>query len=164
MLRTRAGVIIPADGGDGFSESVADEGEFMKIDGMVRARAVTRARGLLVVAATAILLQSGPAFARDDTASEAGLGIGSALCSLIYGPAKVVYATLGTVFGGMAWGLSGGDSDVLHAVITPAVRGDYVVTPAHLLGKEPLEFFGHRPGYGETQESAVVEDDFEATY
>jgi hypothetical protein len=136
----------------------------MKIDGMVRARVATRMRALLLVAASAILLQSGPAFAQNDTASEAGLGIGSALCSLVYGPVKVVYATLGTVFGGMAWGLSGGDADVLHAVITPAVRGDYVVTPAHLLGKEPLEFFGHRQGYDQGQESAVVEDDFEATY
>jgi len=136
----------------------------MKIDGMVRARVATRMRALLLIAACAILLNPGPASARDDTASEAGLGVGSALCSLLYGPAKLVYATLGTVFGGMAWGLSGGDSDVLNAVITPAVRGDYVVTPAHLRGEEPLECFGHRPGYDSDPQSAVVEDDFETTY
>jgi hypothetical protein len=120
-------------------------------------------RVLLLVVASAALLQTGPAFARDDTATEAGLGVGSALCSLVYGPVKLVYATLGTVFGGMAWGLSGGDSDVLNAVMMPAVRGDYVVTPAHLRGEEPLEFIGHRPGYG-PEESAVVDDDLETSY
>jgi hypothetical protein len=104
------------------------------------------------------------ATAADDgaaTASNAGLGIASALSSLVYGPIKIVYATLGTVIGGIAWGLSGGDSEVLGAVLLPAVRGDYVVTPSHLRGREPLEFFGHRPGYG--KDSVVqleVDEDF----
>jgi len=134
----------------------------MKIDRMLRPQGVRCVRALLLVVASAVLLQSGPAAARDDTATEAGLGIGSALCSLVYGPAKVVYATLGTVFGGLAWGLSGGDFEVLNAVMMPAVRGDYVVTPSHLRGQEPLEFIGHRPGYEE--QSAVVEDDLETSY
>ena len=74
-------------------------------------------------------------------------GRAAALCSLFYGPAKIVYATLGLVFGGFAWALSGGDRDVMNRVISPAVRGDYVVTPAHLRGERDLEFFGREPEY-----------------
>jgi hypothetical protein len=107
-------------------------------------------------------IQPGPAFAAGDTASEAGIGAGAALCSLIYGPVKIAYATLGLVFGGMAWGLSGGDSDVLDAVVTPAVRGDYVVTPAILRGERKLEFVGRRSGYEER--ALTVEEEFEEQY
>ena len=35
----------------------------------------------------------------------------------------------------------------MYAVITPAVRGDYVVTPAHLRGERELEFIGRDPDY-----------------
>ena len=133
-------------------------------------RAGRQLRSLLLVGALVISIQPGSALAANDTASTAGLGVAAAFCSLVYGPVKIAYATLGTVFGGMAWGLSGGDSDVLEAVVTPAVRGDYVVTPAILRGEEPLEFIGRRPGY--EQDSAVVvdeseeepEEEFETTY
>jgi hypothetical protein len=37
----------------------------------------------------------------------------------------------------------------MSAVITPAVRGDYVVTPSHLRGEEHLEFIGRQPDYRE---------------
>ena len=36
---------------------------------------------------------------------------------------------------------------MLKAVVTPAVRGDYVVTPALLRGERPIEFFGKDPEY-----------------
>ena len=120
-----------------------------------------RIRSVLLMVVLAVALQPGPAMAQSG-ASEAGVGIGSALCSLVYGPTKITYAILGLVFGGMAWGLAGGDADVANAVITPAVRGDYVVTPSHLRGERPLEFIGRRPGYG--QEATIVEEEFDATY
>ena len=101
----------------------------------------------------------GVAPAQADTASEAGWGIGSALSSLVYAPVMVVYAILGTVFGGLAWGLSGGDSEVFNAVIIPSVRGDYVVTPSHLRGEQPLAFLGRAPGYDEPQPAIVQQDD-----
>jgi hypothetical protein len=96
-----------------------------------------------------LVLSLAPQAARasDSIESEAGLGALSALCSLFYGPVKLVYATGGLVIGGLAWGLSGGDSEVLKAVITPAVRGDYVVTPSILRGERSLEFFGKNPNY-----------------
>jgi len=117
----------------------------------------------LAVAALAVALQPASAVAATSTAENAGMGAASALCSLVYGPAKLVYATLGTVFGGLAWGLSGGDADVLNAVLLPAVRGDYVVTPSHLKGEEPLEFVGRRPGY-EHQDAAIVAEEVDESY
>ena len=71
-----------------------------------------------------------------------GLGVGSVLCTLVYGPAKVVYATLGSLTGGLAWLLTGGRTDVPREIIQPAVRGDYVVTPEHLTFNQPLMFVG----------------------
>ncbi len=110
---------------------------------------VTRSRRLRVALLTALMamtLQAGPAWA-ESQAAEAGIGTAAALTSLIYGPVKVTYATLGLVIGGIAWGLSGGDSDVMNAIITPAVRGDYVVTPDMLRGRDDLEFIGRDPAY-----------------
>ena len=94
----------------------------------------------------AVAVQPGVARA-ESKAAEAGLGAGAAVATLVYGPVKVVYATLGLVFGGFAWALSGGDSDVANAIITPSVRGDYVVTPEALRGERRLEFIGRDPAY-----------------
>jgi hypothetical protein len=89
-------------------------------------------------------------------ANDAGMGALAALSTLIYGPVKLVYATGGLLVGGLAWGLSGGDQDVLMAVITPAVRGDYVVTPRHLRMEDPIEFFGRDPAYSEPADQQVA--------
>ena len=87
--------------------------------------------------------------ARASTASEAGWHIGSALSTAVYAPLKLFYAAAGLVFGGIGWGISGGDPGVMDAVVTPAVRGDYLVTPAHLRGERRLEFVGTAPPHGE---------------
>ena len=44
--------------------------------------------------------------------------------------------------------------DVLEAVVTPAIFGDYVVKPVHLRREEDIEFFGRHPDY---REEAVVD-------
>jgi hypothetical protein len=58
---------------------------------------------------------------------------------------KIATAITGMVIGPFAWALTAGDSDVMWRVIDTTVRGDYVVTPAHLRGEQPLEFFGREP-------------------
>jgi type IV secretory pathway VirB2 component (pilin) len=116
-----------------------------------------RARRALLACVVMIALAPQAARANDSMGAEAGLGAASAFCSLIYGPVKIVYAISGLVIGGIAWGLSGGDSDVLKAVITPSVRGDYVITPALLRGERPVEFFGKDPEY--RSEAAPAEAD-----
>ena len=110
---------------------------------------VNRSRRLRVALLTALLgitLQAGPARAESQT-SEAGIGTAAALSSLIYGPVKVTYATLGLIIGGIAWGLSAGDSEVMNAILTPAVRGDYVLTPGMVRGRDDIEFIGRDPNY-----------------
>ena len=102
-----------------------------------------------------LVLQASPARA-ESSGANAGWGSAAVISSLVYGPVKMVYSLLGTVIGGFAWGLSGGDTEVLTAVISPAVRGDYVITPSHLRGEQPVEFIGRRPDYRE--EMVVLEE------
>ena len=106
-----------------------------------------RFQAALLVGALALVVSAGPAQATDDRASEAGMGVLAALSTVVYAPVKIAYATGGLFFGGFAWAFSGGDSAVANAVITPAVRGDYVVTPAMLRGDDSLEFIGKDPEY-----------------
>jgi len=109
----------------------------------------TMRRGALSGALIVMLVaMPGAAWSEEEAlSSEAGIGALSALTTLIYGPVKICYATLGMVFGGAAWGLSGGDPQVFDSVITAAVRGDYVVTPEHIRMERGLEFYGQDPTY-----------------
>ncbi|MBW2286484.1 MAG: hypothetical protein JRG80_01990 [Deltaproteobacteria bacterium] len=129
----------------------------ISVNSLGGARQGLRRVGMLV--ALTIAFQASPGLAANDTAREAGVGVGAAFGSLLYAPAKLVYATLGLVLGGMAWGLSGGDADVKDAVIMPAVRGDYVITPSIIRGEEKLEFVGRRPGYG--RDDQIVAEEIE---
>ncbi len=118
---------------------------------MMRRSALTGALILTMVAAPTAAWSEEEALS-----SEAGIGALSALSTLIYGPAKIVYATLGLVIGGAAWGLSGGDQEVFDSVITASVRGDYVVTPEHIRMERGLEFYGTEPRYREVQHASAV--------
>jgi hypothetical protein len=130
-----------------------ETGERLDVKNMRRLRA-----GLLA-GILALGIAPGVAHAGDDgLTNEAGIGALCALATLIYGPTKIVYAALGTVFGGIAWGLSGGDHAVMAAVVTPAVRGDYVVTPHVIRRERSLEFFGRDPEYRAEQHAMVSED------
>lgn len=115
---------------------------------------------LAVVFLCAVVLAT-PARAEEarerNTAATFGLGVGSVLCSLVYGPAKVIYATLGTLVGGTAWVLTGGRSDVAREIIEPSVRGDYIVTPKNLTMEEPLAFTGRERRLDQPQQDASSE-------
>ena len=62
----------------------------------------------------------------------------------------------GVLFGGFSWVLSGGDTEVLTAVVSPAIRGDYVITPSHIRGERSVEFIGRQPDYRE--DTVVLEE------
>ena len=113
----------------------------------------------MVLLGAVLVLATSPGIARaeEPTYENAGLGAASALSTLIYGPIKVASAITGLIVGGLSYPLSGGDSDVMMKVINTSVRGDYVVTPAHLRGEQPLEFWGHAPAeeaYGSSPEES----------
>ncbi len=76
---------------------------------------------------------------------EWGLGTGAAFINMVYGPVKVMYALLGGMTGGLAYVVTGGRTDVMMNVMDPAMRGDYAVTPEHLVGEKPLRFSGVAP-------------------
>ena len=92
-----------------------------------------------------------------DAANEGGLGVAAALASLVYGPFKVVYSLGGTAVAGCAWIFSAGDSEVATTVLTRAVRGTYVITPAALRGEEEIEFIGRLPEYRASQDPSTVD-------
>ena len=119
----------------------------------------TRRRVAALVCALVVALAPTTALADDDAlANEAGIGALAAVGTLVYGPVKIVYAAMGLVFGGAAWGLSGGDSEVLNAVITPSVRGDYVLTPEHIRMERDIEFMGRDPQYRFPQTAMLDEE------
>jgi hypothetical protein len=109
---------------------------------------------------TLIVSMAVPTAARADMGSglpnEGGIGAVAALSTLLYGPVKLTYAALGLFVGGAAWGLSGGDQAVLEAVVNPAVRGDYVVTPEHIRLERSLEFYGKGAHDREVQQAAAT--------
>ena len=116
-----------------------------------------RQRVLTLICVTGLVCAGGAASADDSAAmaGEAGLGLGSVFASLIYGPTKVLYAITGATVGGLAYVLSGGDSNVAQIVLTPSVRGDYVITPSHLRGDREIEFLGREPAYRPEPESVA---------
>ncbi len=73
------------------------------------------------------------------------MGTGSVVATLFWGSGKIVYGVLGTVVGGLAYVLTGGRTDTARAIMQPALRGDYVVTPENLAGREPISFVGRDP-------------------
>ena len=83
--------------------------------------------------------------AQESATEEMGYGLGSAVASIFYIPAKFTYATLGLLTGGLGFALTGGRADVANNIIYPAVKGNWVVTPNNLKGTEPLYFVGAPP-------------------
>jgi len=78
----------------------------------------------------------------DDLAKDAGIGVGTALLNLLYIPAKITYATLGGLTGGLAYALTGGSLETARQVWEPSMGGTYVLSPDMLRGEEPVRFSG----------------------
>ncbi len=83
---------------------------------------------------------------------EFGLGLSSLILTLPYGFVKATYAVVGSVTGGLAWAITGGRNEVARAIIQPALRGDYVIVPEHLLTERPLIFVGRNPDQSSSSE------------
>jgi len=73
---------------------------------------------------------------------DAGMGVACVFINVLYMPAKLVYATLGGLTGGVAYLLTGLNYDVADRVWAPSLGGNYVVTPAHLRNEQTLYFSG----------------------
>jgi hypothetical protein len=106
------------------------------------------------------LALSGTARAEVSDEEGVGYGIGAALCSVLYGPAKIVYAALGSIVGAGAWAVTGGDTKVSTPIFESALYGDYVVTPDVLKGERALEFVGRSPDATKAQVASPPSDGF----
>ncbi len=82
-----------------------------------------------------------------------GLQLGALGCTLLYGPAKLVYAGLGSIVSGFSWALTGGNTEVAKSIFVASAYGDYIITPEHLKGQRSIEFVGR-----EDRSAAVQED------
>lgn len=110
--------------------------------GELRPNARSLAIFALAIALIAAPSTGGAESTAKETGREGGLGAAAALSSLVYSPVKLVYATGGLLVGSFAWAFTAGDSQVAEKVFTRSLRGNYVVTPSHLTGEEPLIFIG----------------------
>jgi hypothetical protein len=102
---------------------------------------------VLIALAAAVMLASTPvpAAAADSPGVEYGLGVSCSLINLIYGPTKTLWATGGAIVSGFAWVFSAGDIDVAKPIWDASMRGDYMITPEQLRGRERIDFIGRAP-------------------
>ncbi len=73
---------------------------------------------------------------------DGGWGLLAVVANLPYMPAKIIYASLGTLTGGLAYLVTVGDIETANKVWSPSLGGTYVLTPAMLRGDEPILFNG----------------------
>lgn len=110
-------------------------------------------RGLVVLGLAVVL--GAPVGAHAESAGrEFGIGATCALGNLVYGPAKLLYASGGGLVAGMAYLFSGGDGEVAGPILDASVRGDYVLMPDHLRGARELEFVGRKPEHEQLRGTA----------
>ncbi len=72
----------------------------------------------------------------------AGYGVGALFANVLYVPAKLVYAILGSLVGGGTYLITAGNKQAADTVWRSALGGDYVVTPQMLAGQQPINFSG----------------------
>ena len=75
-----------------------------------------------------------------------GVGYGAVALfgNLLYFPAKLVYAVLGTIVGGGTFLVTAGNTQATSTVLRSALGGDYVLTPQMVAGEQPINFSGPR--------------------
>jgi hypothetical protein len=116
-------------------------------------------RSVLIALAAAAAFAFTPASAMAESAgAEYGIGVGCVLVNLVYGPAKVLYATGGAIVSGFAYVFTAGNSEVARPILNAAMRGDYVLVPDQLKGKKPIVFVSRSPGYVRATEPRPLED------
>lgn len=87
----------------------------------------------------------------------AGIGAAALVANVGYIPAKMAYAILGGITGGVGYALTGGNQNAANSIWRSSLGGDYVVTPDMLSGQAPLHFSGPAgPDSDATQSAAAT--------
>jgi hypothetical protein len=119
----------------------------------------TSIRSVLIALAAVVMFALTPAPTQaQNVGGEYALGVSCGLVNLIYGPVKIIYATGGAIISGLAWVFSAGDTDVAKPIWDASMRGDYVIVPDHLQGREQLEFIGRSPEHVRATEPPVEQE------
>ena len=106
-------------------------------------------------------LQAAGASADEDSFwKDVGFGAGAALTNVLYIPAKLVYASVGGLVGGLAYVVTLGSTETANAIWEPTLGGTYVLTPGMLTGEDQLHFNG-RPPAPPVEEPSLKEADSE---
>ena len=79
---------------------------------------------------------------KDFTVSDTGMDVASGLATVVYFPAKAVFALGGGLVGGLTYAFTGGNEEATNKVWDASMKGDYRVTPENLTGEKPLRFIG----------------------
>ncbi len=104
--------------------------------------AIALATGMMGTGSAAAALTTEPS---EDDSHSAVTYVATALLDVFYVPAKVVVGGAGVVTSSLAYLVTVGDSDTFSSVWNSAVKGDYVLTPRMVEGKDPVHFAGLRP-------------------
>jgi hypothetical protein len=98
----------------------------------------------------------------ENTITEGGLGLASLLATIPYGLAKIGYAAVGAIAGGLNY--LEGKKESAEEIWDSALEGTYILTPDHLRGKKPIQFLGEprparpaRDGVEERTDRSAVE-------
>src|SRR5437870_8325264 len=102
----------------------------------------TMRRVLVALVLLGVVLGRPAVLRAERAAAELGLAVGAAAGNLVYLPVKLIVAFGGLALGSLTGVLTGGDERAAYAVWVPAASGTYLLTPAHLEGPVPIEFFG----------------------
>ena len=97
----------------------------------------------------AVVLVAGFVVARPAQAGyleDAGWGGLTVLTNVLYMPSKLVYATVGGLTGGLAYGLTLGDLNTAETIWVTSMGGTYVITPRMLQGEDEIAFSGTPSG------------------
>ncbi len=109
--------------------------------GLYRTKVTRIAVALVVTGLLAI-----PALAQaEDTQrakQDAGIGLAAAMANLFYIPAKLTYAALGGVTGGLTYALTLGNTEAAEKVWVASGGGDYVLSTDHVSGQRKVHFTG----------------------
>jgi hypothetical protein len=108
-----------------------------------KAKVIRIAAALVVagmLAAPAISSASDAQQAKQD----AGVGLAAAMANLFYIPAKITYAALGGLTGGMTYALTLGSTEAAERVWVASGGGDYVLSTDHISGQKKVHFTGAR--------------------
>lgn len=102
------------------------------------------ARLAAVVALVGMLASPATGLAEDtqQAKQDAGIGLATAMANIFYIPAKLTYAALGGVTGGLTYALTLGNTEAAEKVWVTSGGGDYVLSTEHVSGQKKVHFMG----------------------